>query len=85
MISAHDLAAAFEKAGLYGLSIHRRGEQFGSKWYVEASLSEKNWLLPAGDKKRRIATALNSSLEAALVEILNFTPENPEFNAEDMI
>ena len=85
MISAHDLAAAFEKAGLYALTIHRRGEQFGNEWIITASLSSKNWLYPPGDKRRLVMGSQNASLEAALVEVLNFTPENPEFNAEDMI
>ena len=86
MISAQDLATAFDKAGVYSLSIHKRGPNFGNKWFVQASYAEppREWKF-TGKKEQVLTSALNVSLEAALVEVLKFVPERPEIDAEEMI
>lgn len=77
MVDADDLARAFEKAGLYGLTIHRRSATWGKEWFVTASWG------PASDPKTKVRATQNKCLEAALVELLKMAPKKPGPSDED--
>lgn len=70
MVTADDLASAFEKAGLYGLHIHRRSKEWGSVWVVNARFDGN-----VSDKEARIFGVTGSDLKACLDELLTINPK----------
>lgn len=69
MVTTDDLAAAFEKAGLYGLHIHRRSKEWGSVWVVDARFDGN-----VSDKDARIFGVTGSDLKACLDELMTVNP-----------
>lgn len=68
MTAPEDIVAAFETAGLQSLTIVRRSESWGRKWFVHATFD--------GDKDRAKAIATDHvNLDTALTRLLAAAPQ----------